>query len=113
MESSIKTDRTKANSKQSKENVFSTLEWLKQYGVDLIVKSNDYGNSHEIYQGHSIKNGQPCKKEYSYMTQGKTLDDVNARLQTIVCMMQDRYIFESAKVKNDTKHEWKLKELSQ
>ena len=112
MLSDIKTDRTKANSKQSKNNVFSTLEWLKQYGVDLVVKSN-YGNSHEIYQGHSIKNGQPCKKEYSYMVQGKTLDDVNSRLQTIVCMMQDRYIFESAKVKNDTKHTWSLQEIVQ
>lgn len=111
MKSEIITDRTKANSKQSKENVLHTIEWLKQYGVEVIVKSHSWGNSHEIYQAHTIKNGKPCEKTFSYVAQGQTLDDVHSKLHAIVCLFQDRYIFESAKVKNNTKHTWQLVEV--
>lgn len=109
--SQIKTDRTKANSKKSKENVEYYLKWLKQYGVDLIVKTHDWGHSHEIYQAHTTKNGKPCEKTYSYMDQGQTLDQVHTKLHAIVCLFQDRYIFEDPNVKNDKKLTWKLMEI--
>ena len=110
--SQIKTNRTKANSKKSKENVEYTLNWLKQYGVDIIVKTHDWGNSHEIYQAHRIHNGKPCEKIYSYVTQAKTLDDIHSILHGIVCLFQDKYIFESLKVKNESRREWMLKEVN-
>jgi hypothetical protein len=42
LEHNIVTDRTKANSKQSKANLLEALTWGKQYGLNLIVKRYAY-----------------------------------------------------------------------
>ena len=108
LENNIVTDRTKANSKQSKANLLEALTCGKQYGLNLIVKSHDWGNSHEIYQVHQIKKGKPCDPVLSYVTQGKTIDDVHHQIHAMICLFQDKYIFEDAKVTNEKRFNWKL-----
>lgn len=110
LKNEIGTDRTKANSKKEKANLLETLERAKRYGIHLIIKRHDWGNSYEIYQIHTIKKGKPCQPELSYVTQGTTIEAVNNKIHAMVCLFQDKYIFEDPKVTNEKRLIWTLED---
>lgn len=109
----IETDRTKANSKKAMENCLYTINRLKRYGIDIIIRTN-FAQGHELYQAHTMHNGKPCEKVYSYFAVGRNLAEVHTILHGIVSMFQDKYIFEthSKDIKNESLHTWKLVEVS-
>jgi len=107
----LKTDRKKGNRVQDKDNVLHVVEWLKQYGVEIVVKSHDWGTHHDLYSIHRVKNGKECEPFEAWFASGKTLDEVHLKLMAIVALFQNKYIVESAKVENNTRHEWRLERI--
>jgi hypothetical protein len=103
------TDRTKANSKKWAEQVLKNIEWCKQYDMEIIVRSHDWGNSHELYIAHTTKDGKPCKKVFDYLTQGQTLKHVSGILHNYAVLFQNKHIFEHANIKNEQTCKWVLK----
>lgn len=111
MQSEIRTDRKKGNRVQDKERVIEVIQWLDKYGVKVVVKTHDWGHSHEIYQVHNVRKGKPCEEYIQYFASGETLQDVYTKLFAIVCLFQDKHISESPQVKNEMRFTWRIDQI--